>query len=195
VQSIFYSCTALWICDNVRLSHSWHACSKHTEPVLCCHWCTCSTIDCAQPSMNFSSLTFFRSQKIITALLSGLEAFTTWNDIFRLCCIVVCTGCSLVLNCMVLCRFLPVYLISQMCSYTIYTAKLSAVTWFQFYVPSKICCRFSFCVIICVHYIHKQQNFVVIWCGMLLHDMGWIFKGLVQVHWVFVVFISMKSGT
>ena len=36
VQSILYTCSALWICDSVRLSHSWHAFSKHTEPFLCC---------------------------------------------------------------------------------------------------------------------------------------------------------------
>jgi hypothetical protein len=133
--------------------------------------------------MNFSRLTFFCSQDIITALLPCLDTFTTWNIIFKLCCNVVCTGCSHVLNSMGMREFLPAYLPSQLCSYTIYTAKLSAVTWFQFYLPHKICCLFLLRVIIkCIHYIHKQQNFVVIWCGMLLHDMGWIFKGLVQVH-------------
>jgi hypothetical protein len=92
-QSILDSCSALWISDNVRLSYSWHACSKHAEPVYC-RWYTCSTIDCAQPRTNLSRLTSSCSKKIITALLSYFDAFTVWSIIGKLCCNVVCTGYS-----------------------------------------------------------------------------------------------------
>lgn len=121
-------------------------------------------MDCAEPSMNFSRLTFFHPQNIITAFLSCLDTFSTWNNILKLCCNVVCTGCSHVLNNVFMHKFLPAYLQSQSCSYTIYTAKLSVVTWFQIYVPHKICCLF----IMCHYYMHAlyPQNTAKL-CGHL----------------------------
>ena len=138
--------------------------------------------------MNFSRLTFICSQKLITALLSCLDAFTAWNIIFKLCCNVVRTGCSHILIWMVLHKFLPAYLPSQMCGYTIYTAKLSVVTWFQFYVPHKICCLFLlYVIIICMHYIHKHSKILWSFCVAYYYT---LWGESLQVWYRYTVFVA-----